>query len=164
MQSNSSSTAWALTLLIAMFLQAVFVFADASDTPTRAAVEISKAYFRLDPAMEDRICEERRVVDDVNVVDRYLHQMEQEAEARGFELGMVKKGLYHVETEVLTRSDETAKVRISGVTRTRINPLYAWVAGIFQLGDTEHVESVIDLVNEDGTWKACGGLFSLPEG
>jgi len=91
-QTNNNSTAWALTLLLAMFLQVAFVFADASDTPAKAAVEVSKAYFRLDPAMAERICEERLVVDDVNVVDLYLEQIKKEAELRGFEIGMMKKG------------------------------------------------------------------------
>jgi len=163
-QTNNNSTAWALTLLLAMFLQVAFVFADASDTPTKAAVEVSKAYFRLDPAMAERICEERLVVDDVNVVDLYLEQMQKEAELRGFDIGMMKKGLYHVETGVLSRSEEEVTVRISGVVRTRINPVYAWVAGTFRLGDTQHVEGDIELVKEGGRWKACGGLFALPEG
>ena len=163
-QTNNNSTAWALTLLLAMFLQVAFVFADASDTPTKAAVEVSKAYFRLDPAMAERICEERLVVDDVNVVDLYLEQIKKEAELRGFEIEMMKKGLYHVETDVLSRSEEEATVRISGVVRTRINPVYAWVAGTFRLGDTQHVEGDIELVKKGGQWKACGGLFALPEG
>jgi hypothetical protein len=163
MSQNNNSTAWALTLLLAMFLQVAFVFADASDTPTRAAVEVTKAYFRLDPAMADRICEERRIVDDVDVVERYLYRMQQEAETRGFDLGMMKKGLYHIKTEVLVRSDREAKVRVSGALRTRINPVYAWVAGLFHLGNTEHVEETIDLVKEDGKWKACGGLFSMDD-
>jgi hypothetical protein len=38
------------------------------------------------------------------------------------------------------------------------------VAGLFHLGQTEPVEGVVDLVKEDGQWKACGQLFSLPEG
>jgi hypothetical protein len=161
MQQKNNSTAWALTLLLAMLLQVAFVFADASDTPARAAVEVAEAYFKLDPAMADRICEERRVVDDIDVVESYLDRMQREAEARGFDLGMMKKGLYHVETEVLVRSDQEARVRVSGVLRTRINPVYAWVAGLFHLGSTEHVEETIDLIKEDGRWKACGGLFSL---
>ncbi|MGD8368970.1 MAG: hypothetical protein PVG78_15135 [Desulfobacterales bacterium] len=163
-QTKNNSTVWALTLLLAIFLQVAFVFADNNETPSRAAVEVSKAYFQLDPAMAERICEERRMVDDVDVVQQYLDQMQKEADARGFELGMMKKGLYHIETEVLSQSDQEAKVRVSGVLRTRINPVYAWVAGLFHLGQTEPVESVVDLVKEGGKWKACGELFSLPEG
>jgi hypothetical protein len=163
-QTQNNSTVWALTLLLAMFLQVAFVFADGSETPSRAAVEVSKAYFRLDPAMADLICEQRRVVDDVDMVERYLDQMQQEAAARGFDLRMMKKGLYHIETEVLSSSEEEARVQVSGVLRTRINPVYAWVAGLFHLGETVPVEKVVDLVKEDGQWKACGGLLSPPEG
>ena len=54
-QKDSNSTAWALMLLLAIFLQVAFVFADATDTPARAAVDFSKAYFRLDPAMADAV-------------------------------------------------------------------------------------------------------------
>ena len=164
-QKDSNSTAWALTLLLAMFLQVAFVFADTAETPTRAAVDFSKAYFTLDPAMGNRICEERRVVDDVDVVEQYLYQMQQQAETRGFDLPMMKKGLYHIETETLSESEEEAEVRISGMTRTRINPVYAWVASIFHLGETQHVEEVLRMVKEDGKWKACGEeIFALPEG
>ncbi len=163
-QTENNSTAWALMLLLAMFLQVAFAYADSADTPTRAAVEVSKAYFRIDPAMAKRICDERRVVDDVDVVQEYIDRMRKEAHQRGFDLGMMKKGLYHIETEVLARSDSEAKVRVSGVLRTRINPVYAWVAGIFHLGETQHVEGVVDLVNDNGKWKACGELFSLPQG
>lgn len=163
-QKDSNSTAWALMLLLAMFLQVAFAFVDAADTPSRAAVDFSKAYFRLDPAMADRICEERLMVDDVDVVGQHLYRMGQQAEARGFDLPMVKKGLYHIETQVLAQSDEEAQVRISAMTRTRINPVYAWVASIFQLGDTEHIEEVLHLVKEDGKWKACGeDIFALPK-
>ena len=163
-QTKNNSTVWALVLLLAMFLQVAFVFADRNETPSRAAVEVSKAYFRLDPAMADRICEERRMVDDVDVVETYLNQMQQEASARGYDLRMMKKGLYHIETEVLSSSEQEARVQISGVLRTRVNPVYAWVAGLFHLGETVPVEGVVDLVKEDGEWKACGELFSLPEG
>jgi hypothetical protein len=146
-----------------MFLQVAFAFVDAADTPSRAAVDFSKAYFRLDPAMANRICEERLMGDDVDVVGQHLHQMRLQAEARGFDLPMLKKGLYHIKTQVLAQSEEEAQVRISATTRTRINPVYAWVASIFQLGDTDHVEAVLQLVKEDGRWKACGeDIFALP--
>jgi hypothetical protein len=162
-QKDSNSTAWALTLLLAMFLQVAFVFVDAAETPARAAVDFSKAYFRLDPAMAERICEERLTVDDVYVVDQHLYRMRQQAEARGFDLPMLKKGLYHVETQVVAQSEEEAQVRISAVTRTRVNPVYVWVASIFHLGDTEQIEETLFLVKEDGKWKACGeNIFALP--
>ncbi len=162
-QKNSSSTAWALMLLLAMFLQVAFVFVDAADTPVRAAVDFSKAYYRLDPAMAKRICQERLTVDDASAVDEHLYRMRQEAEARGFDLPMLKKGLYHVETRVLAQSEEEAQIRISATARTRINPVYAWVASIFDLGETEHIEEDIFLVKEDGKWKACGeAIFALP--
>lgn len=162
-QKESSSTAWALTLLLAMFLQVAFVFADTTDTPSRAAVDFSKAYFQLDPAMADRICKERLTVDDASVVDQHLYRMRQQAEARGFDLPMMKKGVYHVQTHVLDAGEAQAEVRISGALRTRINPVYAWVASVFHLGDTEHFEEDLQLVKEGDKWKACGThIFELP--
>ena len=113
--------------------------------------------------MGERICEERRIIDDIDVVDQYLYQMNQQAQARGFDLPMLKKGLYHVETQMVSQSEEEAQIRVSGMLRTRINPVFAWVASIFRLGDTEHVEEVLQLVKEDGKWKACGDkIFALP--
>ena len=64
-----------LVVLLAVFLQVLFVFADIQDTPNKAATEFAKAYFRYNEAiMSDRLCEERRIVDDVNVVKKYVNQ------------------------------------------------------------------------------------------
>lgn len=162
MEKKSNSTAIALTLVLALFLQVVFALASTSDSPGKAVIEFSEAYFKLDPAMADRICEERKVVDDVDVVEQYLYLSAQEAKARGFDIGWLKKGLYHVETTTFARGENEAKVQIRGALRTRMNPVFAWVAGIFRLGETEHLEDVIDVVKEDGKWKVCGTLFALP--
>ena len=162
MEEKSNSTAIALTLVLAMFLQVVFAMAGTSDSPSKAVIEFSEAYFRLDPSMEDRICEERKMVDDEDAVKKYLYLSAQEAKARGFGIDWLKKGLYHAQTTTFAQGENEAKVRITGALRTRMNPVFAWVAGIFRLGETEHLEDVIDVVREDGKWKVCGTLFALP--
>jgi hypothetical protein len=150
-----------LTLLLAFAIQVAFAAADQTDTPTTAAEEFAKAYYKLDPAMADHICSAQRNGGGADIVEQYLHATRIEAKQRGFDLGMLRKRLYHIETAVISREADTARVHLTGTVRTRINPVYAWVANIFHLGDTHHVDEVIELVKEKGRWKVCGALFSL---
>ena len=66
--------------LIAFVLQVVFLFADCGETPPRVAVKLTKAYYALDPAMADFICDQSLNVDGTNVVDAYIRKMTQAGE------------------------------------------------------------------------------------
>ncbi len=61
-----------VVVVIAFFLQVMFVYAQNSDSPNKAATEFTKAYFGLDSSMADRLCSESLIVDGVNVVDKYI--------------------------------------------------------------------------------------------
>lgn len=162
MTQLSRSAGIVLVLVCGFILQALLVFADKRETPNKAVVEFSKAYFRLDESMAERICEERLASEEMDVVDQYIYMAGQEAKARGFEINFMKNELYHIETEVLSQTDSDAKVRITGKRRVAINPVYSAVAKAFDIGGIYDVDETIHVIKEDGKWKVCGDLFSLP--
>ena len=146
-----------LVILLGLLLQVVFCFADNIDTPHKAAVEFARAYFGLDgSAMSERLCDERRVVEGVNVVDKYIYLATREARDRGFGLFYVKNKLYKIETDTISEDGAKAKVKL---TCYRKPPLKSF----FTREPYKKVDEIINLVKEDDKWKVCGKVFSLPE-
>ncbi len=162
MTQLSKSAGIVLVLVCGFILQALLVFADKRDTPNKAVVEFSKAYFLLDESMAERICKERLTSDEMDIVDQYIYSAGQKAKARGFEINFMKNELYHIETEIISQSDTDAEVRITGKRRVAINPVYPIVAKAFDIGAVNDVDATIHAKMEDGKWKVCGDLFSLP--
>ena len=158
----SRSVGIILVLIVGFLVQVLFSLADLKDTPNKAVVEFSKAYFQLDRSMADRICKKQLTTDDVDIVDQYLYLASKEANERGFDINFLKNKLYHIETETLSKNDTTAKIRITGKTRVAINPVYPIVAKLFNIGATQEVEGTFNVIKEDSEWKVCGNLFSLP--
>ncbi len=155
-QSNKIITI-ALIFLLGVFLQVLFVFADMQDTPNRAAIEFAKAYFRFDKCMADRLCDERKVVDDKDVVSKYVYDAAKDANDLGYGLFYMKNKLYHVETHTISKDHEKAQIRL---TCERRAPLRSF----FTKEEYKDVEEVLDLVKENGKWKVCGNPFALPQG
>jgi hypothetical protein len=151
-----------LVLIVGFLVQLIFSLADVKDTPNKAVVEFSKAYFQLDQSMAERICKEQLANDDVDIVDQYLYLTAIEASERGFDINFMKNKLYHIETETLSKNDITAKIRITGKTRIAVNHVYPIVAGLFNIGATHEVDETFNVIKEDNRWKVCGNLFSLP--
>lgn len=162
MTQLSKSAGIILVLVCGCILQVLLAFADTRDTPNKAVVEFSKAYFKLDKSMTERICKERLASEDIDVVDQYLYLADKEAKERGFEINFMKNELYHIETEILSQNDTDAKIRITGKRRVAINPAYTIVAKAFDIGGAYDVDETIHVKKEDGKWKVCGDLFSLP--
>ena len=158
----SRSVGIILVLIVGFLVQVLFSLADQKDSPNKAVVEFSKAYFQLDRSMADRICKKQLTTDDVDIVDQYLYLASKEANERGFDINFLKNKPYHIETETLSKNDTTAKIRITGKTRVAINPVYAVVAKLFNIGATQEVEETFNVIKEDRKWKVCGNLFSLP--
>ena len=158
----SRSVGIILVLIVGFLVQLLFSLADLRDTPNKAVVEFSKAYFQLDQSMSDRICKKQLANEDIDIVDQYLYLAAKEAKERGFDVNLMKNKLYHIETETLSKNDATAKIRITGKIRVSINPVYPIVAKLFNIGATHEVDEIINVIKEDGKWKVCGSLFSLP--
>jgi hypothetical protein len=164
MANRSNNSAWILVAILAVCFQVVFVFADQKQTATGTAIDFSKAYFLLDTDMEEYICSELVGNEEETVVVAYLQTMNDEAKARGFGTGMVRQAITHVETETLAQDTESATIHLKGQHRTCIHPVFAYVASLFQLGQTREFEETLELVKEDGKWKVCGTPYGLSMG
>ena len=154
----------AVVIIVAFILQVVLIAADHHESPGKAAVEFSKAYFKLNPAMEQRLCGEMTEDEQSDVVEDYLYRMADQAKAEGFDVSWMKMVLSHIETETQMVDENMAEVRITCSRRRAINPVFAMVAKIFCLGKTHEVEEILTLVKEDDRWKVCGEPFALFEG
>ncbi len=152
-----------LVLIIGFLVQVLFVFAEAKDTPSKAVVEFSKAYFQLDKSMAKRICDERLVSEEVDIVHQHIHNAAEEAKARGFDFTFMQRKFYDIEIDTIHKTDNNAQIRITGKTRVAINPVYPIVAKFFDLGEIQKVDETINVIKEQGKWKVCGRLFDLPE-
>lgn len=159
MVQNSKTVVILATLIVGIIFQIMFILADGRDTPVKAAMEFSKDYFLLNASMADRLCNELRADDESGWAEKVLTTASYDAQERGFGLGMVRRSLSHIETEVINRSDKTAEVKLSANSRVCINPVFAWVAGLFHLGETRHEQAILSLVKEEGNWKVCGTPF-----
>jgi hypothetical protein len=135
----------ALVVVLAVLLQVIFVFADSVDSPNKAVVEFAKAYYRFDPAMSERLCNE--IDSDGTLVDRYIYQAQNDASDRGYSTFYLKSKLYHVRTTALSKDNQKAQIHL---TADRKPPLKSFFT-------KEHyaVDQVFNLVKEDGSWKIC---------
>ncbi|MDO9566254.1 MAG: hypothetical protein Q7J15_05910 [Candidatus Desulfaltia sp.] len=153
----------AAVVIIGFILQVLFVYADNTDSPHKAAVEFSKAYFLLDKAiMNERLCNAQKTIDEVNIIDEYIQRSANEARQMGFELKYMKNKMYYVKTHTIPLGDGKAEVVLTCEIRKSINPLFATVGKIFQLGGTHKIEATIPVIKEDKAWKVCGKVFTLP--
>jgi len=164
MAQNNKFLTMALVIVIGAVLQGILAWADCKETPYRAVVEFSKAYFKLDDSMADRLCAESKMVDDVDVVEQYIEQAVEDAESRGFGKNFAKSKLYNIETHTTFKGDDQALVRITGKRRTAINPVYPIISKLFDLGKTYKVEAEINVIKEEGKWKVCDNLLSIFNG
>ena len=154
---KSTTITIGLVILLGLLLQVVFCFADNIDTHHKAAVDFARAYFGLDgSAMSERLCDERRVVEGVNVVDKYIYLATKEAKDRGFGLFYVKDKLYKVKTNTISKDDVSAIVKLTCYKKPQLKSFFT--------GESyKKVDEIINLVKEDNKWKVCGKVFSLPE-
>ena len=146
-------------IALGLVVQVMLVGLYALPTPYKTAVAFTKAYYKLDPAMETYLCEESRFADDINVTAQYIYEKTTSANARGFDKSFLKSQLYNIETHTTYASDSEATVAISAIRRTAINPVFAWVAKLFRIGGSYPVKGTLEVVKEDGRWKVCANSF-----
>ena len=158
--NNRSIISMVVTIVIIGFiLQVAFVYADKIDSPHKAVVEFSKAYFWLDKeTMNERLCNAQRTVDGV---DKYIQSVAGNAKESGWGINYMKSTIYHIKTQTLSRDDSNAVVKLTCYKKKTINPLYMPFAKIFRLNKTYHVDETINVIKEDETWKVCGKVFDL---
>ena len=153
----------AVAVILGIILQGALILADSRDTPTKAAVKFSKAFYRLDPDMAELLCKKYITGDTGNVVENYIQKVSKEAKDRGLGLNYMKHILYNIETHTTLKDDSNAEVRIRAKRRGSINPVYELIGRFFLIGQTHRVEATIPMVKEDSRWKVCGSLFPFSE-
>lgn len=145
-------------LLIVLFvvLQPLLIIVDGSKTPESTAKSFVKDYFYLDPVMEKWLCADMTASGEA--VDDYLYAKTIEARQRGFEIEYLRQMFTHLELTTLSREDKTARVQVTGTTRTAINPVFMVIGRWFGLGRNHPVDITLDLVKDNGRWQVCGGV------
>ncbi len=134
-----------------------------ASSPEDTVVDFSKAYYMLDPEMENYLTEEGKVNDeDQRIVALYFEQIEKQALNQGYKPSYFQMSLSKVKTEVLSSDDEMAKIRITGIKKRSINPLYKIVGSLYSIVDEHKLDRVVTVVNEDGDWKIAPGTYELP--
>jgi hypothetical protein len=164
MKSGNKVMVLVSVVIVAFILQVVLAIADRHDSPGTAAVEFSKAYFKLNPSMANWLCSEITAEEDGDVVSDYLIRMADEARANGYEPAWMKMALSHIELNTKMINASTAEIHISCSRRRSMNPVFGIVSKIFFLGKTHKVVETLTVVKEDGRWKVCGQPYSLIEG
>jgi len=142
-------------VIIGLALQFFFIKAERIDTPNKAVAEFAKAYFRFDPAMAERLCDERKAPEDFDVVDKYIQSRVDEAKERGFGLNYIKSCLSKIKTETMAKDKESARIKLTCERRQ-------FLLRSFFAPKTYQIDQIFNLTLEDGVWKVCGDIFDLP--
>jgi len=162
MANRNDNAAWILVVILAVCFQVVFVFAESRPSATTTAIDFTKAYFMLDADMGKYMSSDLIGNDEeTSPVATYIQAMTDDANTRGFEIGMLRQTIEHVETETLARDADSATIRLDGIRRTCIHPVFAYVARLFHLGQTHPFEETLQLVKKDGQWKVCGVPYGM---
>ncbi|MGD9973162.1 MAG: hypothetical protein AB7S77_08895 [Desulfatirhabdiaceae bacterium] len=160
--TRETSSALTLILMLTVFLQIVFIFADTRDAPDKAVRQFTSMYYKLDPAMTSLMCE-NLISDDENVVENYIQKAGIEASERGFDISYLKLQLYNVRTHIIKCDDTSAMIRITGEMKRGINPLFSYVGKLFFIGKTYPLDQTVNVIRENGKWKVCQGFFTASE-
>lgn len=154
----------ASVVVVALVLQVVLIIADRHDSPAKAAVEFSKAYFKQNECMADRLCSELTADEETDVVGDYINRVADEARSDGFKPTWMRMALSHIEVETEMLDENSAEVHFTSRRMRSINPVYGLVSKIFFLGQTYDVAETLTVIKEEDGWKVCGQPFSLIEG
>ena len=143
----------ALVVLLGVFLQVAFIFADIRDTPNKAVTEFVNAYVTFDRSMADRLCGDTLTVDGVDIVDAYIYKAKLEAKERGYSLWYLKDCLFHPETHTVSMEADKARIAFHALRKRTLRNFFT--------KEKKNIEAVFNLVLEDGKWKICGNPFDL---
>ena len=164
MDSGKKLMVAASVVIVAFVLQVVLIIADRHDSPGKAAVEFSKAYFKQNECMAERLCNDVLADGEPDVVGDYIDRVADEARANGFKPSWMRMALSHTELKVEMLDENTAEVHLTGSSMRSVNPLFGVVSKLFLLGETFDVKETLTVVKEDSGWKVCGQPYSLIDG
>ncbi len=150
-----------LVIFIGILVQLPLYFLDQRDTPTKVAVRFTQTYLKLDDSMSQWLCENYNNKEaDGNLTSLYLEYAAREAHERGLNVRMMRSKLYNLKTEIVSLKTDKAQIRITGDKKAYVNPVYAIVAHIFDLGQTDQFNEVINLVKESNHWKVSTNILN----
>ncbi len=155
-QKNTKYLGLLVVILIGLGTTALLYAADSKDSPRKAVLEFTKAYFNYDVSMADRICNDSIIVDEMNVVNEYIARARDNAEESGFTLFYQKNKLYNIEIhEDINMKNGKGTVSMDFERKAPLRSFFT---------DEELIEekAEFEVVRVDGTWKVCGDLFDLP--
>jgi hypothetical protein len=160
MVKDNRITGLVLVIFFGIILQLLLGMVDTRSTPGRTAIEFTKAYFHLDVSMSEYVCNE--LMEEENVVEKYINQVAQEAQNLGFGLNYMRSILYNLKTEMISQDESQVKIRVTCERKRMINPVFTIIGKLFFIGETYEVDETLNIIKEDGKWKICGRAFSLP--
>ena len=158
MAKDNRITGIVVVVFFGIILQLLLGMADKRSTPGKTAVQFTKAYFSLDASMSEYVCKELMEED---VVDKYIKQVAQDALDLGFKFNYMRSMLYHIKTDIVSRDESEAKIRITCERKRMINPVFTIIGKLFFIGETYEVDETLNIIKEDDKWKVCGRAFSL---
>jgi hypothetical protein len=164
MDSGSKFLTFTSIIMLALILQVLLAVADQRDTPEKAAREFAQAYFWLDGSMTNRLCRQLNAGPDAPVVTDFLQRIDRQARASGFGFDYMKQDLYHLDFKTEMKDAASAEVKLTGIRKRAINPVFGTIARVFFLGENHPVEARLQLIKEGDQWKVCGRPFDLIEG
>jgi len=164
MDSGNKIMVLASVVIVAFVLQVGLIIADRHDSPGKAAVEFSKAYFKQNDCMAYRLCSDLLADEEVDVVGDYINRMADEARINGFKPRWMRMALSHIEVEVEMLDENTAEVHLTSSRMRSVNPVFGIVSKVFFLGESYEVDETLTVVKEADGWKVCGQPYSLIEG
>lgn len=164
MDSGNKIMVLASVVIVAFVLQIVLIIADRHDSPGKAAVEFSKAYFKQNECMVYRLCSDVIADEENDVVGDYINRVADEARANGFKPSWMRMALSHTEVEVEMQDENTAEVHLTSSSMRSINPVFGLVSKLFFLGESYDVDATLTVIKEADGWKVCGQPYSLVEG
>jgi hypothetical protein len=164
MDSGNKFMVLAAVVIVAFVLQVGLIIADRHDSPGKAAVEFSKAYFKQNECMAYRLCSDVIADEEVDVVGDYINRVADEARADGYKPRWMRMALSHTEVEVEMLDENTAQVHLTGHSMRSINPIFGVVSKVFLLGESYEVDETLTVIKEADGWKVCGQPYALIEG
>jgi hypothetical protein len=164
MDSGNKFMVVASVVIVALVLQVVLIIADRHDSPGKAAVEFSKAYFKQNECMAYRLCSDVIAAEEIDVVGDYINRVADEARADGYKPRWMRMALSHTEVEVEMLDENTADVHLTGHSMRSVNPVFGLVSKLFLLGESYDVDETLTVIKEADGWKVCGQPYSLVEG
>jgi len=155
-QKNTKYLGLLVVILIGLGTTALLYAADSKDSPRKAVLEFTKAYFSFNACMADRVCDESLVVDDVDVVKEYIERARENAQESGFSLFYQSNKLYNVEIhEDINTKNGKGTVSMEFERKAPLRSFFSDESLIEEKAEFE-------VIQVDGKWKVCGDLFDLP--